>query len=136
MQRSPGMGGRVRNTLTRNPSGHRPILRRACRRERRRRPETWVAVSNDTYGALIRQPYPDPLAHLVGGHARRRSHPHSLAYGVTAAMRVPPPHQLASIVVTLPSEQGQIFPSRLRENFGEVGPFAVAGSGNVRRNRQ
>lgn len=53
----------------------------------------------------------------------------ALAYGVTAAMRVPPPHQLASIVATLPSEQGQIFPSRPVENFGEVRPFAVAGSG-------
>ncbi len=55
----------------------------------------------------------------------------ALAYGVTVAMRVPPPHRLASIVATQPSEQGQIFPSRPVENFGEVRPFAVAGAGTA-----
>ncbi|MFT3944535.1 MAG: serine hydrolase [Ancrocorticia sp.] len=53
----------------------------------------------------------------------------ALAYGITATMRVPPPHQWANFFTTQPSEQGQVFPARPVENLGEARPFEVDGNG-------
>lgn len=46
-----------------------------------------------------------------------------VAYGVTALLNVPPPHQLYTLQTTVPSAQGTVFPTRPVVNSGDATPF-------------